>query len=66
MARSKLPKATVSQLLKCQRWGVCDEGNANSCGVALKTVHRFQSVAADRAQPHHQQVMQQVDVPGVQ
>jgi transposase-like protein len=29
MTRSKLPEATVEQLLKCQRWGVCDEGTAD-------------------------------------
>ena len=66
MARSKLPEATVERLLKCQRWGVCDEGTADICAVDLKTVHRFQSVAAHRAQTHHQQVVQQVDVQGVQ
>ena len=66
MARSKLPEATVTQLLKCQRWGVCDAGTADICAVDLKTVHRFQSVAAHRAQTHHQQVVQQVDVQGVQ
>ena len=32
----------------------------------VKTVHRFQAVAADRAQTHHQQVVPQVDVQGVQ
>ena len=66
MARSKLPEATVEQLLKCQRWGVCDEGTADICAVDLKTVYRFQSVAAHRAQTQHQQVVQQVDVQGVQ
>ena len=66
MARSKLPEATVTQLLKCQRWGVCDEGTADICAVDLKTVHRFQRVAAHRAQIHHQQAVQQVDVTGVQ
>jgi transposase-like protein len=66
MARSKLPEATVEQLLKCQRWGVCDEGTADICTVDLKTVHRFQRVAAHRAQTHHQQAVQQVDVTGVQ
>jgi IS1 family transposase len=66
MARSKLPEATVVQLLKCQRWGVCDEGTADICAVDLKTVYRFQSVAAHRAQTHHHQVVQQVDVSGVQ
>src|SRR5215471_14991209 len=66
MARSKLPEATVEQLLKCQRWGVCDEGTADICAVDLKTVYRFQRVATQRAQTHHQQVVRDVDVPGVQ
>ena len=66
MARSKLPEATVIQLLKCQRGGVCDEGTADICAVDLKTVHRFQRVAAHRAHTHHQQAVQQVDVTGVQ
>jgi IS1 family transposase len=66
MARSKLPEATVIQLLKCQRWGVCDEGTADICAVDLKTVYRFQRVATQRAQTHHQQVVRDVDVPGVQ
>ena len=66
MARSKLPEATVEQLLKCQRWGVCDEGTADMCAVDLKTVHRFQRIAAHRAYTHHQQAVQQVDVTGVQ
>jgi len=35
MARSKLSEATVEQLLKCQRWGVCDEGTADICAVDL-------------------------------
>ena len=66
MARSKLPETTVIQWLKCQRWGVCDEGTADICAVDLKTVHRFQRVAAHRAHTHHQQAVQQVDVTGVQ
>ena len=66
MARSKLSEDTVEQLLKCQRWGVCDEGTADICAVDLKTVYRFQRVATRRAQSHHQQVVQDVDVPGVQ
>jgi IS1 family transposase len=66
MARSKLPEATVEQLLKCQRWGVCDEGTADICAVDLKTVHRFQHVAAQRAETHHRQSVQHVEVQGVQ
>jgi hypothetical protein len=37
MARSKLPEATVIQMLKCQRCGVCDAGTADMCAVDLKT-----------------------------
>jgi IS1 family transposase len=66
MARSKLLAATVTQLLKCQRWGVCDEGTADICAVDLKTVHRFQSLAAQRAETHHRQSVQHVEVEGVQ
>jgi hypothetical protein len=66
MARSKLPEATVERLLKCQRWGVCDEGTADICDVEIKTVHRFQRVAAHRAETHHRQSVQHVAVEGVQ
>jgi transposase-like protein len=66
MARSKLPEDTVIQLVKCQRWGVCDEGPADICAVDLKTVHRLQQVAAQRAETHHRQVVREVDVPGGQ
>jgi hypothetical protein len=66
MARSKLPEATVVRLVKCQRWGVCDAGTADICAVDLKTVYRFQHVAAQRAEHHHCQVVHEVDVPGVQ
>jgi IS1 family transposase len=66
MARSQLPAETVERLRKCQRWGVCDEGTADLCAVDLKTVHRFQYVAARRAETHHRQVVREVDVPGVQ
>ncbi len=66
MARSKLPESTVAQLLKCQRWGVCDAGTAEICGVDIKTVHRFQRIAFGRAATHHQQVVRHLDVAGVQ
>src|SRR5215216_2693826 len=66
MARSKLPEDTVIRLVKCQRWGVCDAGTADICAVALKTVYRFQRVAAQRAVTHHQQSVQHLEVQGVQ
>jgi hypothetical protein len=56
----------VEQLLQGQRWGVCDEGTAAICAVALKTVHRLQHVAAPRAETHHRQRVQHVAVQGVQ
>jgi hypothetical protein len=64
-ARSTRPEATVHQLLPCQRWGLCEAGTAASCAVALKTVQRWQSVAAHRAQTQQQQVVPQGDVSGV-
>jgi IS1 family transposase/transposase-like protein len=66
MARSKLPENTVVQLVKCQRWGVCDAGTADICAVDLKTVYRFQQVAAKRAVTHHQQSVQNLEVQGGQ
>src|SRR4029453_5692409 len=66
MAHSKRPEDTGIRLVKCQRWGVCDEGTADICAVELKTVHRFQHVAAQRAETPHRQVVREVAVPGVQ
>src|SRR5262245_40254794 len=66
MARSKLSADTVEQLLKCQRWGVCEAGTADICARELKPVYRCQRVATRRAQSHPQQVGQDGDVPGVQ
>ena len=66
MSHSTLPEATVARLLTCQRWGVCDVGTAEIGDVDIKTVPRFQRVAAQRAREHHQQVVQQVVVAGVQ
>ena len=66
MSHSMWPEATVARWLTCQRWGVCDVGTAEICDVDIKTVHRFQRVAAQRAREHHQQVVQQVAVAGFQ
>jgi len=66
MARAKLPEETVERLLKCQRWGVCDEGTADICGVNIKTVHRFQRLCFRRAEEHHRQVVGGLKAEGVQ
>jgi hypothetical protein len=65
MARSKLPEGTVIRLVQGQRWGVCDAGTADIGAVALHTVHRFQRVAASRAEAHHRQRVQHLEVQGV-
>jgi hypothetical protein len=66
LARSQLPEDTVIRLVQCQRWGVCDEGPADMCHVEIKTVHRFQRVAAHRAETHHRQSVPHVEVAGGQ
>ena len=66
MGHGKLPERAVRQLLKCQRWGVCDEGTSDICEVDIKTVHRFQRVASTRGKAHQEQTVQQVEVEGVQ
>lgn len=66
MENSKLSEEQVERLVKCQRWGVCDEGTADLCEVDIKTVHRFQKVASQRAEEHHHQVVRDVEVDGVQ
>jgi hypothetical protein len=66
MQGSKLAEERVELLLKCQRWGVCDAGSADICGVDIKTVHHFQQRATHRARAHHEQVTRDLKVEGVQ
>lgn len=66
MAYTKLPEEKIIRLVKCQRWGVCDEGTADICDIDIKTVHRFQRIANPRAEEHHHQTVQNVVVEGVQ
>jgi hypothetical protein len=63
---SKKPAEPVERLLQCQRWGVCDAGTADLGGGDIKPVHRFQHIAAQRAQAHHEQVTHALQVEGVQ
>ena len=46
--------------------GGCDEGTAALCEVDLKTVHRVQKGASQRAEEHPGQVVRDVQVEGVQ
>jgi hypothetical protein len=65
LARSQVPEETVERLLPCQRWGRGDAGTADLWGVDITTVHRFQRVAAPRAQAHHAQVARDLEGKGV-
>src|SRR5438552_17765759 len=57
MARSKLPDATVIQLLKCQRRRVCDAGTAEISAVDLETVHGVHAAPTHRAPTHQPQAV---------
>jgi IS1 family transposase len=66
MSHTKLPEEKVIRLLKCERWGVCDDGTADICEVDIKTLHRFQELSSQRGKAHHEQVVKDVEVSGVQ
>ena len=65
MALSKLPEDTVIRLVQGQRWGVCDAGMADRCAVDRKPVHRFQRVAAQRAETPPRQSVHHLEGQGV-
>jgi IS1 family transposase len=66
MENSKLSEKTHEQMLKCMRWGVCDEGIADICGVSIKTIRLNQAKAASKAVKHHDSAIKNLKDPGVQ
>lgn len=66
MENAKLPEKTYEQMLKCLRWGVCDEGIADICDVSIKTVRLNQTKAAAKAIKHHDSSVQNIQDAGVQ
>ena len=66
MENSKLSEKTHEQMLKCMRWGVCDEGIADICSVSIKTVRLNQAKAASKAVKHHDSTIIDLKDPGVQ
>ena len=66
MENSKISGKTHEQMLKCMRWGVCDEGIADICDVSIKTVRLNQNKAASRAEKHHDIEVQGIRDSGVQ
>lgn len=66
MENSKIPDKTHEQMLKCIRWGVCNEGIADICDVSIKTVRLNQAKAASKAVKHHDSAVQNLHDPGVQ
>lgn len=66
MENAKLSEKTYEQMLKCLRWGVCDEGIADICDVSIKTVRLNQAKAASKAIKHHDTSVQNLQDAGVQ
>lgn len=66
MENSKISDKIHEQMLKCMRWGVCDEGIADICDVSIKTVRLNQAKAASQAMKHHDSTVQNLSDPGVQ
>lgn len=66
MENSKISSKVHEQMLKCIRWGVCDEGIAEICGVSIKTVRLNQAKAASNALKHHDSQVKNVRDAGVQ
>jgi IS1 family transposase/transposase-like protein len=66
MENSKISDKTHEQLLKCMRWGVCDEGIADICDVSIKTVRLNQAKAASRAVKHQDSKIQGLEDAGTQ
>lgn len=66
MENSKISDKVHEQMLKCVRWGVCDEGIADICDVSIKTVRLNQGKAASRAVKHQDSKVQNVQDAGTQ
>ena len=66
MENSKLSEKTHEQMLKCMRWGVCDEGIADICDVSIKTVRLNQAKASARAIKHHDGAAKDIKDPAIQ
>ena len=66
MENAKLSEKTYEQMLKCLRWGVCDEGIADICDVSIKTVRLNQNKAAAKAVKHHDSAVQNLQDAGTQ
>ena len=66
MENSKISDRTQALMLKCLRWGVCNEGVADICEVDIKTVRLNQSKAAAIAVKHHDQSVKNISDAGVQ
>ena len=66
LENSKISLKTHEQMMKCMRWGVCDEGIADICDVSIKTVRLNQQKAASHAVKLHDTRVQEVKEAGVQ
>lgn len=64
--RAKIDVEQQELLLKCFRWGVCDEGCADISEVNRKSVQLFRKKAAAHAQAHHESQVKNVEASGIQ
>jgi transposase-like protein len=64
--RAHLGEEKQERLLKCFRWGVCEEGCADICEVSLKSVQLFRKKAAQHGKQHHEAKVKEVNAPAVQ
>jgi IS1 family transposase len=66
MECSKLTSETQELILKCFRWGVCEEGIADICQTTVKTVRLFQDKVATRAFIHHDEAAKELQDPAIE
>lgn len=64
--RAKVEESKQIRILKCFRWGVCNEGIADICDVNVKTVQLFQRKASDHGQNYHETHVKEIQASGVQ
>jgi IS1 family transposase len=63
---AKIAPDKQSQMLKCLKWCVCEEGIADICEVTRVTVRLFQTKAATRAEDHHNNLAHSISEEGAQ
>jgi IS1 family transposase/transposase-like protein len=66
MERSHLSQAVMERILKCFRWGVCNQGTAEICGVNVKTIKDYRKKTAEHGQKLHDEKVKDLSDPALQ